>query len=481
MTITSSTFIILFLMILMVRRGPYRGVLILFLLMPFGMMAAFSLPAFGNTTILGADLAVLGLGVMFLFRKSLATDLGAVFALKGPAIALLGFFAYAVIASLFFPRMFAGETEVFSIGRVANQIGIVMRPLSANIGNLSQLFRLVLSLTVFLVAVLAMMRRQDPALGLRAMTIVTVTHASLGILDILTQATNTAFILEPIRTATYALTLGQEMAGLNRVIGGFPEASSYSYVSLGLLGFWLNYWFHDRSGSRLPLVLMLVMLFLVLRGTSSSAYVGLALLAIIFLTIQLRSMAYAGSGAMDQRLILAMACIAAAAPAVAFGLYVLYSVEPGFASFIDRSLLNKLSSDSGVERMSWNRQALINFWDTYMLGAGLGSVRASNWIVATLATTGVIGSVLMGSFLWRLFRMPLSALSDDGRRLALALQMGCVGCLCRAVVVKATPNLDFLFFGMAGMIVGLSLSAARRSEPIPDTPRTSQHQQGAIA
>ena len=62
--------------------------------------------------------------------------------------------------------------------------------------------------------------------------------------------------------------------------------------------------------------------------------------------------------------------------------------------------------------------------------------------------------------MWRMFRVPLTGLEEDSRLLASALKMGCAGCMARAMVVKGTPNLDFLFFGMAGMLVGLGLTAA---------------------
>ncbi|SDG97016.1 O-antigen ligase family protein [Alloyangia pacifica] len=455
MQIVPSTLIAFALVMLLIHRGRFEGVIILFSLIPFGMMAAFNLPAVGNTSILAVDLAAITLACMFLPQRSLNRDLGLIFAPRGTALPLMGFLIYAAIGSIFLPRVFEGATEVFSIGRVANQIGIVMRPLSPGGGNLSQLLRIMLSLLVFLVVVLVMLRQQSPGLARRAMIAVTIVHAGLGFLDIATQATGTAFILEPVRTANYALTLGQEMAGLNRVIGGFPEASSYSYVTLGLFGYWLSYWFHDKSGSRLPLILLLLTLFLILRGTSSSAYVGLALLVFIFALMRLRELA--SHQRLDGRLVAVLVGAIGIVPLIFIGVYTLYELVPGFTDFIDRSLLNKLSSDSGVERMSWNRQAFRNFLDTYMLGAGLGSVRASNWLVATLSTTGLVGLGLMLTFLWRLFRTSIEVDDPETAVLLMSLKMGCAGCIARSLVVKATPNLDFLFFGMAGLLVGLAL------------------------
>lgn len=465
MQVVPSTFIALLLMVWMMRRGAYHGLAIFCVAIPFGMMAAFNLPAIGNTTILATDMVLLAMAMMLLLHRNFVTDFGRLLTPGQPGLPLLGFLLYAILATAFFPRLFAGQTEVFSIGRVANQIGIIMSPLSPGGGNLSQLLRMILSLLAFAATAMIVMRRPDHRLVLRAMLAVTLAHAILGITDVLTQMTHTSWVMAPIRTANYSLTLGQEMAGLNRMIGGFPEASSYGYLSLGIFGFWLGYWFHDRSKSPMPLAMMLLTLFLVIRGTSSSAYVGAALLIAIFAALRMRDMSKGRSGLLDTRVAGALVVAVAGVPLLIMTAYLLYAMVPAFSDFVDRSLLTKLSSDSGVERMSWNIQALRNFWDTLTLGAGLGSVRASNWIAAVLGTTGLIGLGLLLTFLWRLFRTPIAHFDPATMQVAMALKMGLAGCMARALVVKATPNLDFIFFVMAGMLFGLSLGlpALRKS------------------
>ena len=151
--------------------------------------------------------------------------------------------------------------------------------------------------------------------------------------------------------------------------------------------------------------------------------------------------------------------------------YSLYQMVPSVTEFVDRSLLDKLSSDSGIERMSWNAQALRNFVDTNLLGAGLGSVRASNWVCAALGTLGLPGFLLMCWFLWQVFSSVPRNSGDHTQRIALALKMALVGFLARAVVVKASPNLDISFFAMAGVVVGLAASSAVAAKRRP-APRT---------
>nr|WP_253949419.1 O-antigen ligase family protein [Mangrovicoccus sp. HB161399] len=148
-------------------------------------------------------------------------------------------------------------------------------------------------------------------------------------------------------------------------------------------------------------------------------------------------------------------------PIACAALVVAYQAIPDVTAYFDRMLFNKLSSDSGVERMSWNRQAFQNFTDTWMIGAGLGSVRASNWLVACLASLGAVGTFLFLAVLYSLARAPVP---EDWRETAIvirSLKSGCLALLLGALITTPTPNLGIAFFAMAGAITGLSAGAAR--------------------
>ena len=460
MQLVPSTAIVLFLIALMLRQGPYRGLVLLMAMAPFGMMAAFNLPAVGGTSIVALDLAVVAMFFSLALRRRGFDDMLDAFGRHGAGIWLALFVGYATVATLFFPAIFAGQTEVFSIGREANSDGIVSAPLAPGTGNLSQLMRMYLSVAGFAVAHAAMRRRPDAGLALRAMQAATLVHLALGLADILTNAAGLTHLMEPIRTANYALTLGQKMGGLNRMIGGFPEASAYGFFSMGMLGFWLSYWFSYRGTSRAPAVFLAIAVFEVLRCTSSSAYVAAVGLLITFAVVN--SVRAGAGGYLSARSATIIFTVLALLPLMAAGAYMAYALLPGVTEFVDRSLLTKLSSDSGTERMSWNAQALRNFADTLGLGAGLGSVRASNWVVACLACTGLIGTFAFLAFAARLVTAHAGPLADTRTRNVIrALQWGCGGFLMRAFVVQGTPNLQIYFFAMAGM--GLALVAASRA------------------
>ncbi|MEM9785149.1 MAG: hypothetical protein AAF801_01515 [Pseudomonadota bacterium] len=452
MQILSSTFIALPLVAAILLWGPRTGILILFGLLPMGMMAAFNLPAIGGTTILASDLAVLALLALLFLRPGGFDLLARVFSPGSPGLSLLAFFGYAVIATMFLPRIFEGATEVFSLSRSANEDGIVANPLRPGTGNLSQLLRMTLGISVFTAAVAFAIRYRDPKLALRAVQVASVVHIGMGLLDILTNGAGMPWLLDWARTGNYALTLGQKMAGFNRMIGGFPEASSYGYFSLGLLGFWTSYWLSGRDRTAAPTIFFVLTLFVVLRGTSSSAYVGAALLAMVFLMMSALDTRRTGLSVRAAAIGIGVSVLI---PILCVTVVILYQTAPTFTNFVDQSLLNKLDSESGLERASWNMQALRNFLDTNLLGAGLGSVRASNWVVAVLATTGLPGMILMFAFLWRLFTFSQPGTDPEAKRIELALKMACVGFLARAVVVKASPSLDYGFFAAAGLATGL--------------------------
>jgi hypothetical protein len=119
---------------------------------------------------------------------------------------------------------------------------------------------------------------------------------------------------------------------------------------------------------------------------------------------------------------------------------------------VDKTIVSKMSTESGIERGMWNQQALTNFNETRGLGAGVGSVRASSFPVAVLGNIGAIGAVTYGSFLIAvLFRRksrwtePYPAACQSAARWACATQ------LIGASVAGSFIDLGLPFFIFAGL------------------------------
>lgn len=469
MQFVSSTFVAIAILALIAARGPYRGMILFFAVTPMGAMAAINLPALGGTSITVIDLAVVAIfGLVLLGRDAHPAQLLAAFMPRTPGVFLLLFLLYAAVASAFLPRLFAGDVEVFGIGRSANADGIVLTLLRPGNGNISQMYRLILGLMIFATCAALISRRPDTGYVLRLMVVATAINVALGLADILSYAAGLEALMEPFRTANYAMAIGHRMAGMKRMVGGFPEASAFGYYSVGLMGFWISYWFSGTRRGRLMPVMLLLSVFVVLRSTSSSTYVATLIFCGLFVLVSLMSNV---GGLLSRRGAAMLVGFLALLPIVVYALYLTYEMVPGFQAFVDRSLFDKLETDSGVERMSWNAQALRNLIDTNLLGTGLGSMRASSWIFATLGSTGIIGTALLLAFLARLFLLRAGGVDagrDDRDALIRGFKYGCVAQLLSALLSQPTPNLDSFFYAMAGLAFGLS----RMATPVPRMLRT---------
>ncbi|WP_380058325.1 hypothetical protein ACFE33_06680 [Falsihalocynthiibacter sp. SS001] len=271
-------------------------------------------------------------------------------------------------------------------------------------------------------------------------------------------------VLAPIRTANYSMLVGHHMGGMKRMIGGFPEASAFGFFTLGLFGFWLRYLI-VRGRSKLAFWALVATALVLLRSTSSAAYV-----AIVVLVALMGGAALFGgvSGEIPKSGAIITVCALGVVSFFALASFAAYQFLPPVTNFLDNAVFDKIDSQSGVERMSWNAQALTNFVDTYLLGAGLGSIRASNWLIACLGSIGVIGTALYLMFLYSVVRVPVPRGDIDARALISGLKVGRIALFISAMLTIPTPDLGIFFFALAGLIVGLSrgLVMATASTPV---------------
>ncbi|KAA9009427.1 hypothetical protein [Histidinibacterium aquaticum] len=470
MEVVPSTFLALLAVAGLFAVGPYRGLWIFVALAPFGAAAAFNLPALGGATVGMLEFTILAiLLVTALQRGGIDRMVGTLRPFQ-PGFWLLLVVLYGVLASAFFPRVFEGQTEIFSLSRAVNEDGIVTIPLRPSSGNVTQTVYLLLSAACFLAMATLYRARPDEGAVLKALAAATVVNFVLGWLDVMTAAVGLEVLMEPIRTANYDIAMTATLAGMKRMVGGTPEASSYGAISLVLMAFWLHYWMVSKR-SALATAMLAMAAISTLRSTSSGAYVALAALLALYGTGWVIHAARRG---------LSRRTAAFLVGGLAFGWFLLvaavlgYQTVPTVKEFFDDTLLNKLESDSGVERMSWNVQALRNFADTWMIGAGLGSVRASNWLVSCLGSIGVIGTGFYLAFLYTLGTAPRATGDERRNKVIGALQLACLAQVLVAMPTAATPNLGTIFFILAGLAVGLSRSAetsesARRSRDLAET------------
>jgi hypothetical protein len=97
-------------------------------------------------------------------------------------------------------------------------------------------------------------------------------------------------------------------------------------------------------------------------------------------------------------------------------------IKPKVDGFVERLIVDKVKQKDGVRELS-NKRALEIVQETYGLGVGMGSNRASSFFASLVSNTGVLGAALfcamLVSLLWRYFRAP--ALTDMQIFVAVAL------------------------------------------------------------
>ena len=323
------------------------------------------------------------------------TDLARVFSLHWTPVIILALFAYTLAGAIIMPRLFAGQTTVFipSGGRIVETL---LMPVWGNI-NQSGYFAAG-ALSYFSLSTILMRDKSFHSVKVAFFTFATL-HAGLGLIDFAGKMLGLGDLLSPIRTAGYAMLVEVQSEGFWRIVGGFPEASAFGAASLLAIGFTFSYW--RATSSRPAFLLSVLLLFLLLSSTSTTAYVGLAILSLM-LVLSFFFRMIAGRFTSHDLIVLAGGIIALT---ILVGLETFNenALRP-FVRVLESATVEKTASASAEERFYWNQKSWQNLLDTGGLGIGLGSSRASSWFFAVASQLGVVGLGLVGILLVQLLR-----------------------------------------------------------------------------
>ena len=426
---------------------PGTTIVAMFALMIFGAAAAVNLPALGGASITPANLFLVFYLLRLISMRGGVSLLLAEFAPRRPLFPFLLLAVWTFGSAFLLPRLFDGSISVFSLSRAPSNDGD-LAPLHPTSGNLSQA---VYAAGGFLAAcaTAAYARRPGSAAAiLSGLVLVTTLHLVFAMLDLITSATHTGYILDVIHTAGYAFLTDDELGGLKRISGSFSEASSFAMFSLTLLAVNFTLFVADiRTRFTGPASLLLTGF--VALATSSAGYVGLGVFYAAFL-------AFALVDALVRRRKRAIAI----AFGVICGTVLLASAvvlfAPGVASVaqtvFDDSLLKKAASDSAVERGTWNTQAWQIMFNTYGLGAGIGATRASNYALVLLSNLGLIGAALFAALLVRLTASRTAPhFTGQDRAVVWAARIGMLTALVPNLLVGTVFDLGPLFYCLAGI------------------------------
>jgi hypothetical protein len=421
----------------------------------FGSTALMTLTAIGGSTPLIYTFFSGALVLVVAARRKIWTDVGGVFGRVRPVWVLCALMIYAVIGAWLFPRLFQGQASVFVT--TASRGGIVESLLGPVSGNITQTGYLGIS-ALTAIALLVLLLHSDRLDQVRrGFLLLCLLHTGMGLLDLAGKLSGLGDVLSPIRTADYAMATNQVLAGFTRINGAFPEPSAFSAASLACLAFSYTFWRH--TGDRLAKWLAILLVALLMISTSSTAYGGLAIMGVAAGLGILRSLVSNRMQADDLRILALLA--AGSFMVLALSVCSESALRP-VADIIDESLLNKAGSASGQERMYWNTKSLQAFFDTFMLGIGMGSSRASSWPVAVLSQLGLLSAVLMTVLLGVVARGlgRYHGLVDAGTAATVAsVRAAALASVLAATLISGSPDPGMLFFIALAVITAARTNA----------------------
>ena len=269
-------------------------------------------------------------------------------------------------------------------------------------------------------------------------------------LDVVSFWTGTAGVLGFLRNATYRMLDDAVVGNFKRIVGSFPEASTFAYYTVGFFAFCAKLWL-ARVWPRLTGSLALLSLLALVFSTSTSGYAGLAASATLLFLSSLAEIATRPVPRTPFVFVLFVPIL------IGIGLIGLRLHEPAWraaSDLVEQTVFEKLDTQSGVERSRWNRQALTNLVETDGLGGGVGSVRASSFPIAVLGNIGLIGGALYSIFLIQVFaRRRRGWIDAFPQACQSAARHACFAQLAAASVAGSFIDLGLPFFIFAGLAV----------------------------
>ncbi|SFA78916.1 hypothetical protein SAMN03159496_00367 [Rhizobium sp. NFR07] len=419
-----------------------------------GAAAALKLESVGGASIQPFHFMLVFIVAIVSLRPMLLTASLSSLQYPGPGFWLMLFTAYGALTAVFLPRLFENATVVYSIARGSELNRIVSSPLAPTSSNFTQSVYLLGNLGCFAI-VSGIARLGGMVLFAKALIVTAVGCLAFAVLDFVTYKTGTAYLLSVIRNANYRMLDDGDIAGFKRIVGSFSEAGVFGYVTLALFSFVVVLILEGYPQRALPL-LAAALLVALLLCTSTTAYVAsaaiflllfaLCVVRILRRTASIRHLGFVG---------LCTGIIPLAVMTVLLTPHIAQSI----GDLLSVVLANKLETQSGEERMRWNAQALISFIDTSGLGAGLGSIRTSSFVVALLANVGIVGAVLFVAFMASLVKYHLKrrgALPME-KAVGLAALVSSIAQLIAASISAAAIDLGPLFTLTTGLAAGYAL------------------------
>jgi hypothetical protein len=465
MSIEPIGLITLLIGVLCLQLGNRATVVALILATLFGSAAAFLI---GFANIPPAHVFLAFVAVTTLSRPVERARAISAVRFPEPGFWLMCLLIYGIITGIVMPRLLAGSMPIIPLGtsEYANTGSTV--PLGPVSSNLTQGMYLVGDFACFIMIVAIASTEAGFATIASALVAYAAGNVLFALADLGTYATGTQWLLNFIRNAQYTLHVEEEVSGLKRIVGFFTEASAFAGSTLAALGFTGTLWLCGRRPF-LTGTLALASLVLLVLSTSSTGLAGTPLiLGILYAT------ALARRGVDLNRPLSATIVLCAPLLVIAAILAVQLDEQASkpIRDFIDELIFNKASSSSAIERASWNTFALQNFFDSYGLGVGLGTVRTSSFPVALLSNVGVPGTIFYLLFAASAFLSRRGTPHTFPADVRLAARNACLGVIIGGIFVGTTVEQGLLFYLLAGLacaepehgLAAISVATSRSAE-----------------
>ena len=378
------------------------------------------------------------------------------------------FLAYGLFSAYVMPRLFEHRVEVFPTSAQLDW-PVLLEP---TMQNISQSAYMTLSVGMALAFTLVGGRPEFRRHYLQALLFGGLVLIATGLLDMTMASVGLTDLLEPFRNISGGTPLVKDsVLGSKRVVGLMSEASAYGgscVAAASSLAFlrpcfpdWQRLWLVPAAIGGL-----IVMSYL---STSSSAYIGLGAFGLFFVVNWLRR--YLTPWAPDREGLKWEAFIVIAAAILWLILIVLSpTVLDPIYEMVDTMIFKKTETSSYIGRTNWTKAGMDAFFATDGFGVGLGSARTSNWFVAILSNTGVIGATLLAWFIAQIF---LRRCQGDPRTVEFvtALRFSLLPFFVTAALAGTIPDFGAGRGAIFGFVVSLT-SNKRLPLPVSGPKRT---------
>jgi hypothetical protein len=444
--------------IVLMRRSSTSMLILLLTATLLGGAAAIDLPSLGGANIPPAHFVLVFLILRLFFYRSF--NFGTVAAAIRANAFLAAFAIYGVLTAFILPNLFFHAISVPTMRSLGLSI-FAVRPLQFSSQNITQsVYLLGTVLTAMASWIICSIEGRADRIS-KAFTVIAWIHMGFGILDLATAHSALHSLLDVFRNASYA-QLDQNVEGVQRVAGIFPETSAFSGYAFALFVLHVEFWIRNQRSFATG-VTVISLLGMLLITTSSTSYISLAIYSLV----------------MSLRLCITPMRLAATKVALIFSFAILALTTVLVVSIflpnmgllmthiLEEMTFRKLHSASGIQRSFWAHKGWESFMTSGGLGIGTGSFRSSGFISAIAGSLGVFGIVTMGLYLVSLVRPWRIDMHDTSRSTAkLSASYGWAAVMGLIPAFLSSPSADpgLLFGVMAGIALAkpISLPAQRK-------------------